>query len=246
MNTIARKCVPFTPYEGDLSRACVSIVSASGVHLKEQKPFNIEDDLGDLTYRLIGDDAESEDLMISHPRYDHTDADADVNIVFPIDRLRELVEEGFIGCIARKHIGFMGYTMRLKEMYEQMAPAIADEIDRGSRADLVVLTGGCPNVCHRTIVAVQREIEMRGIPTVLITVSPEVSAQMRPPRALYPNGFKIGHSLGKPGMPDLQRKVLRDALTLVTQDTRPGKFETIDYPEYGEYHEPTKTRSKAG
>lgn len=246
MSTISRKCVPFTPFDGDLSRACVSIVSASGVHLKEQKPFNIEDDLGDLTYRLIGEDAASEELMISHPRYDHEDADRDVNIVFPIDRLRELVEEGFIGCIARKHVGFMGYTMRLKEMYEQMAPAIADEIDRGSRADLVVLTGGCPNVCHRTIVAVQREIEMRGIPTVLITVSPEVSAQMRPSRALYPSGFKIGHSLGKPGMPDLQRQVLRDALSLFTQNTRPGKFETVDYPEYGEYHEPTKTRSKAG
>jgi hypothetical protein len=36
---------------------------------------------------------------------------------------------------------------------------------------------------------------MKGIPTVLITVSPEVSAQMRPPRALYPNGFKNGNSL---------------------------------------------------
>jgi len=53
---------------------------------------------------------------------------------------------------------------------------------------------------------------MRGIPTVLITVSPEVSAQMRPPRAIYPNGFKIGNSLGKPGMRELQREILRDAL----------------------------------
>ena len=45
---------------------------------------------------------------------------------------------------------------------------------------------------------------MKGIPTVLITVSPEVSAQMRPPRALYPKGFKIGNSLGRPGMRELQ------------------------------------------
>ena len=53
---------------------------------------------------------------------------------------------------------------------------------------------------------------MRGIPTVLITVSPEVSAQMRPPRALYPKGFKPGNSLGRPHMRELQRSVLRDAL----------------------------------
>src|ERR671932_736310 len=52
---------------------------------------------------------------------------------------------------------------------------------------------------------------MRGIPTVLITVSPEVSAQMRPPRALYPKGFKIGNSLGRPGMRALQKRVRRAA-----------------------------------
>lgn len=83
---------------------------------------------------------------------------------------------------------------------------------------------------------------MRGIPTVLITVSPEVSAQMRPPRALYPKGFKIGNSLGRPGMRELHRKVLRDALSLLTQNTRPGAIETIEYPEYGEQYEPPRVR----
>jgi len=84
---------------------------------------------------------------------------------------------------------------------------------------------------------------MKGIPTVLITVSPEVSGQMRPPRALYPNGFKIGNSLGKPGLRDLQKKILRDALLLLTDETiRPGRILTRDYEEYGEYHEPPRVR----
>lgn len=85
---------------------------------------------------------------------------------------------------------------------------------------------------------------MRGTPTVLITVSPEVSAQMRPPRALYPYGFKIGNSLGRAGDGALQEKVLLDALTLLTKNTRPGAYETIEYPEYGEFHEPPGVRSK--
>ena len=85
---------------------------------------------------------------------------------------------------------------------------------------------------------------MKGIPTVLITVSPEVSGQMRPPRALYPKGFKIGNSLGKPGMRELQRKVLRDALTLLTGNTRPGSVITLEYPEYGDYFEPPKVRAE--
>ncbi|MCW5961418.1 MAG: hypothetical protein KIS76_14740 [Pyrinomonadaceae bacterium] len=83
---------------------------------------------------------------------------------------------------------------------------------------------------------------MRGTPTVLITVSPEVSAQMRPPRALYPNGFKIGNSLGKPNIKQLQRNVLLDALNLLSENTRPGSFVTKEYPEYGEFHEHSKVK----
>lgn len=84
---------------------------------------------------------------------------------------------------------------------------------------------------------------MKGIPTVLITVSPEVSAQMRPPRALYPKGFKIGNSLGRPGMRDLQRRVLMDALGLLTENTRPGQVVPIEYTEYGEQYEPPRVKA---
>ena len=139
---ISRKCVPFTPFEGELARATVAIVSAGGVHLREQEPFNIADELGDLTFRVIPPDVASSELAVTHHHYDHTDADRDINVVFPIDVLRGLAEEGFIKEVARKHIGYMGYTMQLKAMYEGTAPEIANEIDRGSRADLVVLTGG--------------------------------------------------------------------------------------------------------
>jgi D-proline reductase (dithiol) PrdB len=88
-------------------------------------------------------------------------------------------------------------------------------------------------VCHRTVVAVQREIEMRGISTALITVSPEVSKQMRPPRAIYPKGFKVGNSMGRPGMKDLHKRVLMDALNLLKGPPRPGEVIEIEYPEYG-------------
>jgi len=239
--TISRKCVPFTPFERELSKSTIAIVTAGGVHLKDQVPFNIGDELGDLGYREIPPDVDSRDLMVSHHHYDHRDADEDINVVFPIDVLRDLQAEGFIGELAKKHIGY-GYSQQLRAMYEGTAREIANDIDKTSRADAVVLTGGCPSVCHRTIAVVQREIEMKGIPTVLITVSPEVSAQMRPPRALYPKGFKIGNSVGRPGMRNLQKNVMRDALNLLTQDTRPGDFVTIEYPDYGEQYEPPRVK----
>ncbi|MBI3652627.1 MAG: hypothetical protein HY231_16520 [Acidobacteria bacterium] len=142
MAEMSRKCVPFTPFEKDLSRATVAIVTAAGVHHKAQEAFNIADELGDLTFRIIGEEASVGDLMVTHHHYNHSDADQDINVVFPLDPLKALLAEGFIGGIAQQHIGYMGYTMQLKRMYEETAPQIAAAIDKTSRADVVVLTGG--------------------------------------------------------------------------------------------------------
>jgi D-proline reductase (dithiol) PrdB len=142
MSQLSRRCVPFTPFEGELSRASVAIVSSGGVHRRDQEPFNIADDLGDLTFRVIGGETAPGDLMVTHHHYDHTDADRDINVVFPIEPLRDLARDGVIGAVAAEHIGFMGYTTQLRRMYEETAPQIAERIDREARADVVVLTGG--------------------------------------------------------------------------------------------------------
>ena len=55
---------------------------------------------------------------------------------------------------------------------------------------------------------------------------------MRPPRAMYPKSFKVGNSLGKPGQRELQKKVLRDALLMLTEPARPGQVVEREYPEY--------------
>lgn len=72
-------------------------------------------------------------------------------------------------------------------------------------------------------------IEMVGISTTLITVEPGESAQARPPRALCPRGFGPGHSLGRPDDPALQRRIVADALSLLTAAPAPGQVVTRDY-----------------
>ena len=140
--SISRKCIPFTPFDRALSKSTIAIVTAGGVHLRDQQAFNIADELGDLGYRVFPGDVDPSQLMVTHHHYDHSDADKDINVVFPIDVLRDLHTDGFIGGVAKKHLGYMGYTMQLKAMYEGTAPEIANEIDKGSSADAVVLTGG--------------------------------------------------------------------------------------------------------
>jgi hypothetical protein len=79
------------------------------------------------------------------------------------------------------------------------------------------------------VVTVQRAIEMQGIPTVLITVEPEESAQARPPRALCPRGFVAGHTLGRPSDEALQKWIVMDALGLLQDAARPGEVIRRDY-----------------
>ncbi len=71
---------------------------------------------------------------------------------------------------------------------------------------------------------------MSGIPTVLITLSAEESAQMRPPRAIEPEGFTIGNAFGHPNQPELQREVLKTALEYFNQLVMPGQITTIKFP----------------
>jgi len=224
MSELARKAVPYTPVDRPLKELAVALVTTAGVHRKSDEPFNLE---GDERFYVIPGDVATSDLMVTHSHYDHSDADRDINCVFPIDRLRELAAEGFIKAVSNKHIGMMGFTKKLAYVYEQTVPAIGQEIER-SQADAVVLTGGCP-FCHRVVVAVQREIELRGVPTVVITVRPEESRMMRPPRAIYPVGFTLGHSLGPPHQPEVQRRVLQDALRQLEELHMPGSIVEKQY-----------------
>lgn len=75
--------------------------------------------------------------------------------------------------------------------------------------------------------AVQRAIEMAGIPTVLITVDPEASRPMRPPRAVHPEGFSWGHSLGEANAPELQMEILRGALRQLEELHWPGSIQPL-------------------
>jgi D-proline reductase (dithiol) PrdB len=220
MLNIARKCVPFTPFDRTLATAIVTLVSATGVYAPGQEPFPTEDP-GDVTYRVIDGATETASLRIAHHHYDHSEADADPNIVFPLDTLRELAAEGFIAGVNDKHYSY-GFTTRLKELYEKTFPEIADKIER-SKTRLVLLTAGCPETCHRSIGNLAREIEARGLPTMIISASPAATESVRPPRAMTFAGAEIGRVVGRAGEREAHRQVVRAALEMVMRDTPPGR-----------------------
>ena len=91
-----------------LSRRRVAIVSSGGLVVRGDNPFRGRD----ADYRVIPADTKPEDLLISHIsiNFDRTGFQEDWNVVFPLDRLRELAADGVIGSVAETHYSFMGAT----------------------------------------------------------------------------------------------------------------------------------------
>ena len=80
----------------------IAIITTAGLHTRNDRPFQI--DPNDF-YRVIPGNVGANDLVMSHiaASFDRTGYQRDCNVVFPIDRLREMVAEGIIGSLADFH-----------------------------------------------------------------------------------------------------------------------------------------------
>ena len=85
-----------------LPRRRLAIMTTAGLHLRSDRPFQM--DPNDF-YRVIPGDVTANDLVMSHlaASFDRSGYQRDWNVVFPLDRLRELEREGFIGSLADFH-----------------------------------------------------------------------------------------------------------------------------------------------
>jgi D-proline reductase (dithiol) PrdB len=137
------KDIPWTPFNKELNTCKVGLVTTAGVHHKAQKPFNMADKNGDPSYRSIDSRKPLNDLIITHDYYDHTDADRDINIVFPIERLKEFEAEGIIGEVAEFNYGFMGHIdgHHIQTLINETGPEVAARL-KEQAVHVVLLTPG--------------------------------------------------------------------------------------------------------
>jgi len=116
----------------------VALVTTAGVHLKDDRPFELTNRLGDHTFRAIPHDTPFAQLALSHIGYNTKKISQDINCVFPLERLRELAQEGMIGALAPQHVSFMGYIPITDPLVKGTAPAVAAQL-RQDEVDLVLL-----------------------------------------------------------------------------------------------------------
>ena len=128
----------FTPVTKPLNEMTVALATAAGVHVKTDKRFNLA---GDFTWRKIPDDVPSSELMVTHGGDDNSDVNKDINCMFPIDRLHELRDSGFIKATAPTHAGFMGGGGNIEKFTNETGPEIAQML-KDEDVDAAILTAG--------------------------------------------------------------------------------------------------------
>jgi D-proline reductase (dithiol) PrdB len=117
-----------------LSERRVAIVSSAGLVVRGGKPFRGRD----ADFRVIPSETRPEQLMFSHISINlDSGFREDWNVVFPLDRLRELATEGVIGSVAATHYSFMGATDPLQ--MEGYAREVASRL-KGDGVDAVLLS----------------------------------------------------------------------------------------------------------
>ncbi len=133
--------IPFARLRKPLATARGALITTAGVHLRSEPPFDMANPDGDASYRLIPGAARAEALTITHNYYDHSEADRDLNVVFPLDHFRDLAQRGVIGGVAPRHFGFMGHIdgPLIPALTGESAPDVAARL-RADGVDFAFLT----------------------------------------------------------------------------------------------------------
>jgi len=130
---------PFTRLTRPLSSCRLAIVTTAGLHRRGDPPFGP----GEQTYRVIPSDTPAVDILQSHTSlgFDRVPIMRDLNISFPVDRLRALVARGELGGTAPHHYSFMGAQRELRRIQEETGPAVGRRLrDEGVDAALITPT----------------------------------------------------------------------------------------------------------
>ena len=131
----------WTPLRKPLAECQVALVTTAGLHRADQPSYDVLDDAGDPSNREIPDDTPVAELRFSHTHYDITGVDQDPNVAFPIERLHELVAEGFVGRSSPLHFGLMGYVPNPAALRDETGPAAAAKL-LALGTDIAIFTPG--------------------------------------------------------------------------------------------------------
>jgi len=119
-----------------LQQCRVAVVTSAALHHPEDDDFESQD----TSFRIL--DASRRDVALGHwsPNFDRSGFAQDVNVVWPVDRLQELAEEGVIGSVAPRHIAFAGNQDETMTSIRMDSGPQAAQLLQDDEVDIVILT----------------------------------------------------------------------------------------------------------
>ncbi|MBT3371546.1 MAG: hypothetical protein HOA08_23495 [Rhodospirillaceae bacterium] len=129
---------PLAKLKKPLSECTVSMLTSGGISYRHAEPF---EPAAKNNFRLdeIDPGTSADGFQINDAYYDYRDGEKDINVIFPLERLRELAADGVIGAVAnRLWSGFMGRIYKRRQIIEDAAPRFADALQRDG-VDAVVM-----------------------------------------------------------------------------------------------------------
>ncbi len=133
--------VPWAPLGISLREARVGLVSSAALVMRDQPHFDETVKGGDWSYREIPSSADPQSLVETHrsESFSRDGLAQDKNLVFPVDRMRELERDGVIGSFNPRVLSFMGSITAPNRLIRESAPAAAQLfVDDGVEAALLV------------------------------------------------------------------------------------------------------------
>jgi D-proline reductase (dithiol) PrdB len=124
-----------TPLRKPVAESKIGLFVSCGAQLREDPALG---ETEDISFRLVHRDTPLSELVISHKTAVRKWAQQDLNVAYPLDRMKELEAEGFIGGLAHTAVSVVGSIHRFTELLEQTVPAVKQIYD-SQGVDLVLL-----------------------------------------------------------------------------------------------------------
>lgn len=210
---------PLTVVRRALPMLNLGLITSAGAYVEGTEPFDLDARDGDLDYREFPIELEAADMRYASKGFDPTAVNDDRNAQIPIDRLREYEENAVIGSLNNAWWSLSPHIPNAGRVADELGPALASRLARYDVQAALLIPAS--RLCHQTMGIIARVIEKAGIPTITISVKPNMTDRVRPPRTAYYNG-KLGSVAGDANWPEYQLRILDETLRWMETFDQPG------------------------
>lgn len=208
-----------TPMHRALPMLNLGLISSAGAYIDGMQPFDTDARDGDLNYHELPIEVDAGDTRYSAKGYDAKAVKEDRNSQIPIDRLLEYQANAVIGGLNNVWWSISSYIPNAERVADELGPQLAERLHRYDIQAALLIPAS--RLCHQTLGIVARVLEENGIPTIMISVDPDLTDKTRPPRTAYYNG-DFGSVAGKPNWREYQLRILDETLRWMETFDQPG------------------------